>query len=76
MNQRWIDDLWFSVENYDTESSNRLEMLARPHDLDAARAAYDTCWTKYPKKLLYLSQGGRILRRSGGIQMRLSNIAA
>jgi hypothetical protein len=20
MNQHWIDDLWFSVENYDTES--------------------------------------------------------
>jgi hypothetical protein len=27
MKQHWIDDLWFSVENYDAESSNRLEML-------------------------------------------------
>lgn len=59
MNQRWIDDLWFSVENYDTGSSNRLGMLARLHDLDAARAAYDACRTQYPKKLLYLCQGGR-----------------
>ena len=34
------------------------------HHLDAARAAYEACRTKYPKKLLYLSQGGRILERS------------
>jgi hypothetical protein len=40
------------------------EILSRLHDLDAARAAYEVCRTKYPKKLLYLSQGGRILRRS------------
>jgi len=32
----------------------------RLHDLDAVRAAYDACRTN----LLYLSQGGGILRRS------------
>jgi hypothetical protein len=64
MNQHWIEDLRFSIENFDRESGNLLEILARLHDLDAARAAYDACRTKYPKKLLYLSQGGRILRRS------------
>jgi hypothetical protein len=63
MSQHWIEDLWFSVENF-SESGNLLEVLARLHDLDAARAAYDACRTKYPKRLLYLSQGGRILRRS------------
>jgi hypothetical protein len=64
MNQHWIEDLRFSIENFDRESGNLLEILARLHDLDAARAAYDACRAKYPKKLLYLSQGGRILRRS------------
>ena len=64
MNQHWIEDLRFSVENFDSVSGNLLEILARLHDLDAARAAYEACQTKYPKKLLYLSQGGRILRRS------------
>ena len=62
--ENWIEDLRFSVENFDPKSGNRLEMLARLHDLDAANAAYDACRIKYPKKLLYLSQGGRILRRS------------
>jgi hypothetical protein len=59
--EHWFEDLRFSVENFDPKSGNRLEILARLHDLDAAHAA---CRTKYPKKLLYLSQGGRILRRS------------
>ena len=63
MNQYWIEDLGFSVENF-SESGNLLEVLARLHDLDAARAAYEACRTKYPKRLLYLSQGGRVLRRS------------
>jgi len=62
--ENWIEDLRFSVENFDPKSGNRLEILARLHDFDAARAAYDACRIKYPKKLLYLSQGGRILRRS------------
>jgi hypothetical protein len=33
-------------------------------DLDAARAAYTSCRAKYPEKIIYLCQGGRILRRS------------
>jgi hypothetical protein len=64
VNQHWIEELRFSTESFDRESGNLLEILARLHDLDAARAAYEACRTKYPKKLLYLSQGGRILRRS------------
>ena len=64
MNQHWIEELRFSIESFDRESGNLLEILARLHDLDAARSAYEACRTKYPKKLLYLSQGGRILRRS------------
>jgi hypothetical protein len=63
MNQHWIEDLNYSVECY-SETGSLLEVLAKLHDLDAARAAYDACRTKYPKKLLYLSQGGRILQRS------------
>ena len=58
-----IEDLNFAVEVFD-EGGNLKEVLARLHDLDAARAAYDACRAKYPKWLLYLSQGGRILRRS------------
>jgi hypothetical protein len=64
MNQHWLEDLRYTVENFNSETGNRLEMLARLHDLDAARAAYDACRIKYPKKLLYLRQGGRILQRS------------
>jgi hypothetical protein len=61
MTQYWIEQLQFSVEVFD-EGGNLKEV--RLHDLDAARAAYKACRIKYPKKLLYLSQGGRILRRS------------
>jgi hypothetical protein len=63
MTYGYIEDLKFAVQEFDV-GGNLLEVLARLHDLDAARAAYDACRTKYPKKLLYLSQGGRILRRS------------
>jgi hypothetical protein len=58
-----LEDLKFAVEVFD-ERGNLLEVLARLHDLDAARAAYDACRIKYPKKLLYLCQGGRTLQRS------------
>jgi hypothetical protein len=61
--EHWIEDLRFSVEHFD-ERGSLIEVLGRLHDLDAARAAYDACRTKYPEKLLYLWQGGRILRRS------------
>ena len=63
MTQHWFEDLKFAVEVFD-HGGNLLEVLARLHALDAARAAYMACRAKYPKKLLYLSQGGRILRRS------------
>jgi hypothetical protein len=58
-----IEDLKFVIEVFGN-GGNLLEVLARLHELDAARAAYDACRAKYPKRLLYLSQGGRILRRS------------
>ena len=61
--EHWFEDLRFSVEHFD-EGGNLKEVLASLHDLDAARAAYTSCRAKYPTKLLYLSQGGRILRRS------------
>jgi hypothetical protein len=63
MTYGYIEDLKFAVEVFD-EGGNLKEVLARLHDLDAGRAAYEACRVKYPKKLLYLSQGGRILRRS------------
>jgi len=59
----WIEELGFSVENF-SESGNLLEVLARLHDLDAARAACEACRAKYPKRLLFFCQGGRTLRRS------------
>ena len=62
-NVHWIEDLGYSVENF-SESGNLLEVLARLHDLDAAQAAFEVCRTKYPKRLLFLGQGGRTLRRS------------
>jgi hypothetical protein len=40
----------------------------RLHNLDAARAAYGACRTNYPTKLLYLSQDGLILLRSGRVE--------
>src|SRR5262245_29086298 len=45
-------------------SAGTLEVLARLHDLDPARAAYIACRAKYPAKIIYLCQGGRTLRRS------------
>jgi len=42
------------------QGGNLKEVLARLHDFDAAKAAYDDRRTKYARKLLDLSQGGRI----------------
>jgi hypothetical protein len=64
MTQHWFEDLRFTVECFNPETGSRLEILARLHDLDSARAAYEACRAKYPMKLLYLCQGGRILHRS------------
>jgi hypothetical protein len=63
MTYGYIEDLKFAVQVFD-EGGNLKEVLARLHDLDAARAAYKECRRKYPAKLIYLCQGGRILRRS------------
>jgi hypothetical protein len=63
MTYGYIEDLKFAVEVFD-EGGKLREVLARLHDLDAAQAAYRACRTKYPTRLLYLSQGGRIIRRS------------
>jgi hypothetical protein len=65
----WIEDLHFSVEVFD-EGGNLLEVLARLHDLDPARAAYGACRVKYPAKIIYLCQGGRTLQRSDRDEMR------
>jgi hypothetical protein len=63
MTQYWIEQLQFSVEVFD-EYGNLLEVLARLHDLDAARAAYGACRLKYPaRSSTCLCQGGRILQR-------------
>jgi hypothetical protein len=61
--EHWIEELRFSVEHFD-EGGNLKEVLARLHDLDAARAAYTACRAKYPAKIIYLCQGGRTLQRS------------
>jgi hypothetical protein len=63
MTYQWIEQLTFAVEVFDA-GGNLLEVLARLHDLDAARAAYAACRLKYPAKLIFLCQGGRTLRRS------------
>jgi len=62
-NVHWIEDLRYSVEHF-SERGDLLEVLARLRDLDAAHAAYEACRAKYPKRLLFLCQGGRTLRRS------------
>jgi hypothetical protein len=61
--QHWIEDLRYSIEVF-SETGNLIEVLARLRDLAAARAAFDVCRRKYPKKLILLCQGGRVLRRS------------
>jgi len=47
LHDHWIEQLNFSVEVFD-DRGNLVEVLARVHDLDAARAAYEACRTKYP----------------------------
>ena len=61
--QYWIEDLRYSIEVF-SETGNLVEVLARLRDLAAARASFDVCRRKYPKKLILLCQGGRVLRRS------------
>ena len=56
MSYGYIEDLKFAVEVFD-EGGNFKEVLARLHDLDAARAAYTACRAKYPAKFIYLCQG-------------------
>jgi hypothetical protein len=63
MTYGYIEDLKFSIEVFD-EGGNLKEILARLHDLDAARAAYTACRAKYPVKIIYLCHGGRTLRQS------------
>jgi hypothetical protein len=63
MTYGYIEDLKFAVEVSD-ERGDMKEVLARLHDPDAARAAYTACRAKYPAKIIYLCQGGRILRRT------------
>jgi hypothetical protein len=60
---QWIEDLRYSVEVF-SERGIVVEVLGRLRDLAAARAAFEACQRKYPKRLILLCQGGRVLRRS------------
>jgi hypothetical protein len=68
MNQRWIDDLWFSYR--EKQSPGDARETTRPrHSSGCLRRLSD----QYPKKLLYLCQGGReSCGGAAGIQMQLS----
>ena len=59
----WIENLRFSVELLRDESHLE-EVVARMRDLTMARAAYDLAVVQWPLKLIFLCQGGRIMRRS------------
>jgi hypothetical protein len=58
-----IEDLRYSVEVF-SERGSSVEVLGRLRDLAAARAAFEACQRKYPKRLILLCHGGRVLRRS------------
>ena len=45
----WVEDLRYSVEVF-TEAGSREQVLARLHDLEAARAAYAIALPKHPGK--------------------------
>jgi hypothetical protein len=59
----WIEDLRYSIEVF-SERGGSVEVLGRLRDLAAARAAFEACQKKYPKRLILLCQGGRVLSRS------------
>ena len=59
----WIEDLRYSIEVF-SERGGSVEVLGRLRDLAAARSAFETCQMKYPKRLILLCQGGRVLSRS------------
>jgi len=59
----WIEDLRYSIEVF-ADSGSRVEVLGRLRDLPAARAAFEACQVKYPKRLILLCQAGRVLTRS------------
>jgi len=58
-----FEDLRYSIEVF-SERGSSVEVLGRLRDLAAARAAFETCQRKYPKRLILLCQGGRVLGRS------------
>ena len=58
-----IEDLRYRIEVF-SEGGSLVEVLGRLRDLAAARAAFETCQRKYPKRLILLSQGGRVISRS------------
>jgi hypothetical protein len=54
MNQRWIDDLWFSYR--EQQSPGDARETTRPR---RSFGLLTSLSDQYPKKLLYLCQGGR-----------------
>ena len=71
INQRWIEQLSFAVEVFD-EGGNLLEVLARLHDLDAARAAYGACRRKYPALAQHDQLGAEFAQERSGFRCELS----
>lgn len=65
----WIERLPYSVEVFDAKGS-LLEVLARVHDVYAARATYDACVAANPGKLIMLCLKMQILRRSDAADKR------
>jgi len=59
----WVEDLRYSVEVF-SEAGSLEQVLARLHDLEAARAAYAIALPKHPGKVVMLCWKAQILRRS------------
>jgi len=59
----WVEDLRYSVEVF-SEAGSLEQVLARLHDLEAARAAYAIALPKHPGKVVMQCWKAQILRRS------------
>jgi hypothetical protein len=62
--RHWIENLPYSIEVFDKPHGSLVEVLARVHDLDMARAVYAVACQKHPEKFIVLALKAQILRRS------------
>ena len=59
----WRENLMFEVSEWAPKRHERIVVLARCGDLDAAHAAYDSAAQKFPDRWIMLLHWSRVMRQ-------------